>query len=135
MLPVLENCRICGKTFSYIGGPKVCEACRKELDRIYFEARNVLLNSSKDEQLDAISLAERVGVDPIYIYILAEEGLFEREAPWLGKGKEAEGERERLLKEFTREIESLKKSSAKDVNNDANSSGMFVVSRKKRKGE
>lgn len=126
MFPTLENCRICGKAFTYIRGPKVCEACREELDRIYFEARNVLLDSPEGEQLDAVSLAEKLGVEPIYIYILAEEGFFEREAPWLGKGS---GERAKLLKEFTKEIERLKENPSKDVDG----SGMFIVDRKKRK--
>jgi len=126
MFPVLENCRICGKAFSYTKGPKVCEACREELERIFFKARNVLLNSPESEQLDVVSLAEKLGVEPIYVYILAEEGLLEREAQWPRKGGE---ERERLLREFNEEIKKLKENPSKDLGG----GGMFIIDRKERK--
>ncbi|HCD72030.1 MAG TPA: hypothetical protein DEQ04_05695 [Thermovirga lienii] len=122
--PILENCRICGRPFTYIRGSKVCEACRDDLDRIYFEARDILMDLPSDEKLDAIELANRLEVDPIYIYILAEEGRFDREAPWLGD----KGEKERLISEFSMEIQKMDK----ERKSSGESRKIYTVERKER---
>jgi len=125
VFPMLENCRICGKAFTYIRGSRVCDACKEELDRIYFEARGILMDLPQDEKLDAIELANRLKVEPIYIYILAEEGRFDREAPWLGNSKE----KERLISEFSEEIRKL----GRDSKSDTESRRMYTVERKERR--
>ncbi|MBR6360036.1 MAG: flagellar protein [Lachnospiraceae bacterium] len=35
----LKNCASCGKMFSYIGGPPVCQACQKKMDEKFSDVK------------------------------------------------------------------------------------------------
>jgi hypothetical protein len=122
----LENCKICGKVFLYHGGIVVCDACKKDLDDIYTRAREILRNKKTTEEFDSIALAEKIGVDPIYIHILVEGGYFERDGFELDNSSST---RKNLARQFEAE---LKKKKTGALGKKPSSGGMFFEERRKK---
>ena len=75
----LRNCRVCGKLYMHISGPQLCQNCREELEDIYFRARDEIRNAPPGKGFDKLEISEKLGVDPVYIQIMVEEGLFDQE--------------------------------------------------------
>jgi hypothetical protein len=120
----LKNCRACGKVFMHLGGPVLCEDCTKELDEIYFDARDEIRRLPAGEDIDNIELAQKLDVDPVFIQIMMEEGLFEQD---LASSKNA---REALAEEFSAE---LKKLSRQRETGKSYKGSMFIDERRDKK--
>jgi len=122
----LRNCRICGKLYTYFRGPDACEGCRVKLDEVYHRARTILREAGPEKEYDNNTLAEELGVEPVMIHILAEEGLFERDGFSLG----GDPERKKLAKEFEAE---LKRKEEEKALRRAPAGGMFMDIRRDKK--
>ncbi len=122
----LKNCRICGKIYMHVRGPRVCPECKDELNEIYFRARNEIRNASPGEKLDSLKLSERLDVDLLYIRILAEEGLFEE----VEKLSEETVYRRDLADQFASELRKMEQRGSCE---NSKPNEMFIDERRKRK--
>lgn len=122
----LRNCRICGNVYMHINGPQLCQNCRDVLDNIYFRARDEIRDASAGEKFDSLKLAEKLNVDPLYIQILVEEGLFDKEEI----GIENASSRKNLADQFAQE---LMKMQGKNLSEKTSPGKMFIDERRGRK--
>lgn len=100
----LRNCRVCGKLYMHISGPQLCQSCREELEDIYFRAREEIRNAPPGKGFDKLEISEKLGVDPVYIQIMVEEGLFDQE---IDSGERIS--RAELADQFAAELDKMRK--------------------------
>lgn len=122
----IRNCRVCGRVYMHINGPQLCENCRETLDDIYFRARDEIRNAPKGEKFDNLKLSERLDVDPVFIQILVEEGLFDKEEAW----QDDPVSRKNLADQFAKELEKMKDRGSSEQ---SASRGMFINERRGRR--
>jgi hypothetical protein len=102
----LITCKLCGKVFTSNSG-KVCPQCLEELDDLYPRVREFLRDHASQEY-NAEELAEEVGVDIRYIQALIDLKYIERN---VSSEEEEQKKRERLLKEFQKNLDEGKRRS------------------------
>ncbi|MFA0888253.1 MAG: hypothetical protein ACC613_04035 [Synergistales bacterium] len=128
-VPRLENCRVCGEVFISSGGIRLCEKCRARLEAIHLRARRLLRKGHAEGAMTSLALAEALGEDPVFIRILVEEGLLEREEG--GACPEASN-RARLAAEFASELRRL---GAGEDGRASRAEGMFFNRRRQQQSE
>jgi len=128
-VPRLENCRVCGDVFIASGRLLLCEKCRLKLDEVHAKARRKLREGKADVPLSSLELAEALGVDPLFIQILVEEGLLERRE---GDPSLDRSGRSRLAAEFSSELRRL---NGQDEKGQTPAEGMFFNRRRRQEKE
>ncbi|MBE5926134.1 MAG: flagellar protein [Lachnospiraceae bacterium] len=71
----VKNCRECGRLFNYIGGPKLCPACRDELEKKFNQVKEYI-QEHRTAQMQQISDDNEVSVQQIKQWVREERLTF-----------------------------------------------------------
>lgn len=76
----LSNCRKCGKMFNHIGGPMLCESCRKKMEDSFQQVRKYLYDNP-GSSLEDIAKNNDVSIGQINEWIRQERLVFSENSP------------------------------------------------------
>lgn len=71
----VKNCRECGRLFNYIGGPKLCPACKDELEKKFTQVKEYI-QEHRTAQMQQISDDNEVSVQQIKQWVREERLAF-----------------------------------------------------------
>lgn len=71
----VKNCRECGRLFNYIGGPKLCPACRDELEKKFTQVKEYI-QEHRSAQMQQISDDNEVSIQQIKQWVREERLTF-----------------------------------------------------------
>ena len=76
----VKNCRMCGRLFNYLGGPRICPVCRDELEKKFIQVREYIRENPKTT-LGEISEQNDVSIEQINQWIREERLEFAKDSP------------------------------------------------------
>ena len=71
----VRNCRECGRLFNYLGGPKMCPACRAELEKKFAQVKEYI-QEHREAQMQQISDDNEVSIQQIKQWVREERLTF-----------------------------------------------------------
>lgn len=75
----VRNCRNCKRLFNYIGGAKLCPACKEELEKKFTQVKEYIRNN-KSASLKMISEDNEVSVQQLHQWVREERLVFTEES-------------------------------------------------------
>ena len=71
----VKNCRDCGRLFNYLGGPRLCPACREALEEKFLQVKRYI-EEHRTAQLQQISDDNDVSIQQIKQWVREERLTF-----------------------------------------------------------
>lgn len=76
----VKKCRMCGRLFNYLGGPRICPVCKDELEKKFIKVRDYVREHPKTT-LGEISEQNDVSLEQINQWIREERLEFSKDSP------------------------------------------------------
>lgn len=76
----VRNCRMCGRIFNYIGGPRVCMSCKEKLEEKFVEVKEFVRNNP-NMGIQEISESCEVEIAQLNQWIREERLTFSDDSP------------------------------------------------------
>ncbi|MCR5404776.1 MAG: flagellar protein [Butyrivibrio sp.] len=76
----LRNCSKCGKMYNYVGGPAICDACKKRIEEDFKKVKQYIEDNPR-ASLKQISEDNKVSSKLIQQWIREERLMFSKDSP------------------------------------------------------